>query len=117
VAEAQFHNGVMEGWRNHRCGDAWWWSLSGRQLGVASGGLSASLDLTAAHSGWKRVEGVGAELLMVGWRGSGRRHAGDRSSRRLDSRQRWRERKGGRHSCGVNLRGNGSGEGGRVVSP
>jgi hypothetical protein len=36
---------------------------------------------------------------------------------KLDSRQRWRERKGGRRSCGANPRGTGAGEGGGDISP
>jgi hypothetical protein len=44
----------MCGDRTHRCGGAWWRSPARGQLGVASGGRRALLDLAAAHSGRKR---------------------------------------------------------------
>jgi hypothetical protein len=113
-----FAMGRQRGREDHRCGDAWWRSLAGRHLGIASGGLRASLDLTAAHSGWKRVRGgqsraVDGGVVMAASGGA----LGDYSNRRLDSRQWWRERKGGSRSCSANPRGNGSDEGGRVASP
>jgi hypothetical protein len=56
--------------RTHRRGGAWWRSPARRQLGIASGGRRAPLDLAATHSGWKRGGGgrsraINDEVVMV----------------------------------------------------